>query len=92
MKYVALTGGLGNQMFIYAFCVGLRQRGQNAVLFVPRNKNSKGYGHQGYELDRLFDIQEFCGWKSRIQSACLKQYNNSIRLFRTRFKSSYEIK
>jgi len=73
MKCVALTGGLGNQMFIYAFCVGLRQRGEKTVLFIPRTENSKGYGHQGYELDKLFEIQEFAGWKSLIQSTCLKQ-------------------
>ena len=88
MKYVALTGGLGNKMFIYAFCVGLRQRGEKTVLFVPRNKNSKGYGHQGYELDKLFGIQEFDGWKFRIQTTCLKQYSNFIRLFPARFKVS----
>jgi len=34
MKYVALTGALGNQIFIYAFCVELRQRGDKTVLFV----------------------------------------------------------
>lgn len=88
MKYVALTGGLGNQMFVYAFCVGLRQRGEKTVLFVPRNRNSKGYGHQGYELDKLFEIQEFDGWKSRILSRCLKQYSNFIRLFPAQFKLS----
>jgi len=88
MKYVALTGGLGNQMFIYAFCIGLRHRGEKTVLFVPRDNNSKGYGDQGYELDKLFDIQEFEDWKSRIQTTCLKQYSNFIRLFPAKFKAS----
>lgn len=88
MKIVAIAGGLGNQMFIYAFCLGLRQRGEKTVLFVSRSKYSKSYGHQGYELDKLFEIKEFDGWKSRIQSTCLKHYSNLIRLFPARFRLS----
>ncbi|MDR1544516.1 MAG: alpha-1,2-fucosyltransferase [Prevotellaceae bacterium] len=56
MKYLTITGGLGNQMFIYAFCLELQKRGQKARLFVPFKHNSKKYGHQGYELEKIFGI------------------------------------
>lgn len=87
MKYVAIAGGLGNQMFVYAFCLGLRSKGEKIVLFVPRIKDSNGYGHQGYELEKIFVIQRFDGWKSKIQSSSLKLYSNLIRLFPTKWKS-----
>ena len=54
MKYVSLTGGLGNQMFIYAFYEELRARGERSSLFVQHRSNSRKYGHQGYELEKIF--------------------------------------
>jgi len=86
MKYIALTGGLGNQLFIYAFCLELRAKGVKAVLFVPRIKDSKGYGHQGYELDKLFHIQRFDGWYSKPLSLLLQLYSQFIRVFPAKWK------
>lgn len=86
MKYVTITGGLGNQMFVYAFCLELRKRGYNTVLFAPRKRNSKGYGHQGYELKKLFNISETIGVGSQIFDFLLSIYSQLIRIFPTRFK------
>ena len=86
MKYVTITGGLGNQMFVYAFCLELRKRGYNTVLFAPRKRNSKGYGHQGYELKKLFNISETIGVGSQISNFLLSIYSQLIRIFPTRFK------
>lgn len=88
MKYVTITGGLGNQMFVYAFCLELRERGYNAILFAPRKKNSKGYGYQGYELKKLFNIVETIGFCSQILDLLLSAYSQLIRIFPKRFKSS----
>lgn len=88
MKFITVSGGLGNQMFIYAFCLELRRRGFNTVLFTPRNRNSKGYGHQGYELNKLFQIQENIGLYSSIFKKVLVFYSQIIRVFPTRYKKS----
>lgn len=53
MKYVAVDGGLGNQMFQYAFLLALRHKGHK-VQIIETNVN---YEHEaGFELDRLFGI------------------------------------
>ena len=88
MKYVAITGGLGNQMFVYAFCLSLRQKGEKTVLFVPRKKDSKGYGHQGYELEKLFNINRFDGTHSRYLNLFVQFYSQFIQIFPRKWKTS----
>lgn len=79
MKFVSITGGLGNQMFIYAFCLSLKNRGKNTILFIPRKRNSKGYGHQGYELEKLFNIRPYQGVLSSISGTLLSIYSHLLR-------------
>ncbi len=86
MKLVSITGGLGNQMFIYAFCLSLRQKGQHAVLFVPFKLNAKKYGHQGYELEKLFTIQPAQSFKDEVTVFFLGIYSNLIRVFPFKYK------
>lgn len=81
MKYVALTGGLGNQLFIYAFCEELRARGHKTVLFIQHRTNLKKYGHQGYELEKLFAVQPYDGFLSRLQVTGLMLYSHLLRVF-----------
>ena len=58
MKRLIMAGGLGNQMFEYAFLLALRKKGYNVVLDISY------YGfvkmHNGYELNRVFGINEEC--------------------------------
>ncbi|MBO6026291.1 MAG: alpha-1,2-fucosyltransferase [Bacteroidales bacterium] len=56
MKLVAVTGGLGNQMFCYAFMVRL-SKGQRARLFHPFGDRSERYGHAGFQLDEVFNLR-----------------------------------
>ena len=81
MKYVAITGGLGNQMFIYAFCEELRARGLKTALFVLHRANSKKYGHQGYELEKIFNIYPYDGFISAIAVSFLSLYSQILRFF-----------
>ena len=81
MKYVALTGGLGNQLFIYAFSIALRKLGHKVVLFKPYTDKSKAYGHQGYELKKLFNVQEYNGFFSYILTNILYLYFYLLKLF-----------
>lgn len=69
MKYVAVAGGLGNQMFQYAYYLLLKDAYKDVSLFLP----STEWEHEsGFELSRVFDIQHTsCLWerlyhKSRI--------------------------
>ncbi len=55
-KVVIITGGLGNQMFQYALMISLRKRGflvQADISYYDFFKM-----HNGYELDRVFGIEE----------------------------------
>ena len=79
MNYVALTGGLGNQMFIYAFKISL-SKVNKAVLFHPYRKNSSQYGHAGYQLEQIFNIEKE-GLLTRFVLLLLSIYYQLIRLF-----------
>lgn len=86
MKFVAVTGGLGNQLFIYAFCLELRKRGYKSVLFKPYSERSKYYGHQGYELKKLFHIDANDGIVSAFCSLLLTLYTWMIKVFPVRIR------
>lgn len=58
MKIVNIIGGLGNQMFQYAFYLALRHKYPNEH-FKLHTKAYKGYGlHNLFELERVFCISE----------------------------------
>lgn len=63
MKKVIITGGLGNQMFQYAFVLALRTKGINVKLDISYYDYWKKYNwkmHNGYELEKVFGIKENC--------------------------------
>lgn len=55
MIVVRISGGLGNQMFQYAFARALQARGKRVYLhWHPHHSKSS---HNGFELDRVFQLQ-----------------------------------
>lgn len=54
---VVFGGGLGNQMFQYAFVLALRSRGHCVTIDTSIYNRFKP--HNGYELDSVFNINEF---------------------------------
>lgn len=56
MKLVAATGGLGNQMFDFAFMVRLSKE-YPARLFHPYGDKSGRYGHAGFQLEEIFRLR-----------------------------------
>lgn len=56
MKIVNILGGLGNQMFIYAMYLALKEAHPKEEIFIS-TRCFNGYQlHNGYELDRVFGI------------------------------------
>ncbi|QXP64992.1 alpha-1,2-fucosyltransferase [Polaribacter sp. HaHaR_3_91] len=86
MKLVNVAGGLGNQMFDYALCLAFRKQGNKTFVFVSEDYNSHSYGHQGYELEKLFSINKSehksYGYKWYIQLLIkvLKKFSSRRRL------------
>ena len=60
MRLIKLTGGLGNQMFIYACYLQMRQRHSHVRVDLSDIMHYKA--HNGYELRKVFDLNEgeFC--------------------------------
>lgn len=57
MKIVNILGGLGNQMFVYAMYLALKEAHPDEEVLLCR-RSYKGYPlHNGYELDRIFGIE-----------------------------------
>ena len=57
MKIVNILGGLGNQMFVYATYLALKNAHPTEDIYLCR-RSYNGYPlHNGYELDRLFGIK-----------------------------------
>ena len=56
MLEVKLCGGLGNQMFQYAFCLYLRSAQNKVRLNISDYRVHRH--HQGFELERVFGIKE----------------------------------
>ena len=57
MKIVNILGGLGNQMFVYAMYLALKEAHSDEEVLLCR-RSYKGYPlHNGYELDRIFGIE-----------------------------------
>ncbi len=55
LQLVTLSGGLGNQMFQYAFLLHLRHKGGRVFPYFGKIRQ---YGeHNGYELERVFGIR-----------------------------------
>lgn len=74
MFYVKLQGGLGNQMFQYAFYIALVEANLSAVFDISYYDNFSS--HQGYELFKIFDIQ--CPENDIRKIKQLASINNSV--------------
>lgn len=60
MRLIKMIGGLGNQMFIYAFYLQMCKRFPGTRIDLSDMRHY--HAHNGYELDRVFGIsdREFC--------------------------------
>ena len=57
MFIISVDGGLGNQMFQYAFFLSMKEHYFNSKVYLDTSLLKKNV-HNGYELERVFGIQE----------------------------------
>ena len=84
MKLVMSTGGLGNQMFGYALVVRL-SKDNKSFLFHPYNKHSSRYGHEGFQIEDIFEQSPEDKEKS-IKLFLLVCYWNLTRVFLKKYR------
>ncbi|MBQ3709554.1 MAG: alpha-1,2-fucosyltransferase [Bacteroidales bacterium] len=84
MKLVAVTGGLGNQMFGYAFMLRLSKE-HHARLFHPFNDKAGRYGHAGFQLDKVFKLRSEDG-KRHLGVTLFGAYWHVTRIFPKRMR------
>lgn len=105
MRLIKMTGGLGNQMFIYAFYLQMKERFPQVHIDLSDMVHYNV--HHGYELNRVFNLPrtEFCINQSlkkviefmffktiieRKQNGSLKAYNKSYIWPLIYFKGFYQ--
>jgi hypothetical protein len=85
MVIAQIDGGLGNQMFQYALCQSFVGKGVKVKLDI--SKFRAGHLHNGYELERIFRLQErYC---SRSERAVVKSLSKVLHVL---FKHPYKEK
>ena len=87
MVIAQMDGGLGNQMFQYALCQSFVSKGVKVKLDISTFQ--AGYVHNGYELERIFGLQEdYC---SRSERAIVKALSKVLHvLFNYPYKERKE--
>jgi hypothetical protein len=80
MKIVNIIGGLGNQMFQYAFAIALKKRFPEEVVLIDTSHFKSYKLHNGFELDKIFDISLEVANKSQLKR--VTRYINNYFLSR----------
>jgi len=79
MKIVNISGGLGNQMFQYAFLLALRDATGDEVL-MDTSKFATYNLHNGFELDKVFNISARSATKEELKR--VTRYTENYKLSR----------
>lgn len=79
MKIINISGGLGNQMFQYAFLLAMREATGDECL-MDASKYATYNLHNGFELTEVFDISARCATKQELKR--VTRYTTNYKLSR----------
>lgn len=79
MKIINISGGLGNQMFQYAFLLALREATGDECL-MDASKFATYNLHNGFELNEVFNITSRCATKEELKR--VTRYTTNYKLSR----------
>ena len=79
MKIINISGGLGNQMFQYAFLIAMREATGDECL-MDASKFKTYNLHNGFELSEVFNISARCATKEEIKT--VTRYTTNYKLSR----------
>ncbi|MDP5106948.1 MAG: alpha-1,2-fucosyltransferase [Polaribacter sp.] len=97
MIIVKITGGLGNQMFQYAYAKSLQQRGYKVIINIAKSKKYKLHG--GYHLNKfkidlktttkVSNIQSELGLRQFLKEKSLLFNEANLKIPRNRYVKGY---
>ena len=79
MKIINISGGLGNQMFQYAFLLAMREATGDDCL-MDASKYATYNLHNGFELTEVFDVSARCATKQELKK--VTRYTTNYKLSR----------
>lgn len=83
MKIINISGGLGNQMFQYAFLLAMREATGDDVL-MDASKFATYKLHNGFELEQVFNVTARCATKEELKKVTRYTTNYKLsRIYRT---------
>ena len=90
LKIIIIRGGLGNQMFIYAFYLSLKKKYPFSIFFL--DMLDSWFAHGGYDILKVFQLENRKTYKfyMRIRSICDKYFTKYL-FYRFSESSVHEI-
>lgn len=89
MNIVRISAGLGNQMFQYAFYLSLKNRNADTRIDISEFKYRKH--HQGYELERIFNINPSSATEKEVAQIADVSKSLAAAIRRDFFKKSLNV-
>jgi hypothetical protein len=85
MKIIKIKGGLGNQMFQFAFYLSVKNKYQNDIVKIDTSFYDNNKAHNGYELKKIFSVNADYAVKKEIEKLTNSRNNFITKVIRKLF-------